>query len=134
MAVIPLISQSTSEIASSFTNHVQAMAIKNIVLDKDSLVQGGSSATVWCSLLRREEREKMLKHFFSYCDDLLILCILNLIIRVVRDMVLYHASSAKRYVASFNNNPEVPKHLIRPAAVYRKALSEFKNDIYVKVD
>ena len=37
-------------------------------------------------------------------------------------------------VASLNNNPKVPRHLIRPAAVYRKALSEFKRDIYVNAD
>ena len=49
-------------------------------------------------------------------------------------MVLYQASSAKRNVTPLNNNPEIPKHLIRPTLVYGKALNEFKNDINVNED
>ena len=37
-------------------------------------------------------------------------------------------------MVSLNNNPEMPKHLIRPSAVYRRALSESKNDIYINAD
>ena len=48
-------------------------------------------------------------------------------------MILHYASSAKRYRAALKSR-KVPANLIWSAAVYRIALSEFKNDVYVNAD
>jgi hypothetical protein len=48
-------------------------------------------------------------------------------------MILHYASSAKRYRAALLNR-NVPPEQIRSVAVYRKALSEFKNEVYVTAD
>ena len=48
-------------------------------------------------------------------------------------MILYYASSAKRYRAALVNRNTQQKNF-RSCAVYRKALSEFKNDVYANAD
>ena len=49
-------------------------------------------------------------------------------------MFLYYNGSAKRYRLALKDNPLIPRHKIYSLNVYRKALSEFKNDIYFNSD
>ena len=48
-------------------------------------------------------------------------------------MILDYARSAKWYRAALKSR-KVPAHLIRSAAVYGKALSKFKNEVYLNAD
>ena len=48
-------------------------------------------------------------------------------------MILHYGGSAKRYRAALKSR-NTPAHKIRTLAVYRKALNEYKNDVYVHTD
>ena len=49
----------------------------------------------------------------------------------VRDIILCLNGSAKRYRLALKNNPNILSQNIYSLDIYRKALSEFKNDVYL---